>query len=409
MAIRPIVSSIARHKIAAALIVFEIALAFAIVSNAVFMIRNRLQQMEMPSGVAEHELVQVQMAYIGNQPDADARAQTDLAALRRIPGVKAVALVDQLPLGGNSSNGGIKLDPNQSRSTVNASEYFGEHILSTFGVRLIAGQGFAPDDYVGLGAAIKALNRGDTSRLPHRVIITHALAERLWPGQQPLGRVIYMGADVPMRVVGVVDRLVRPNQFHNGAGYSVILPLRVNMQEGASFVIRCAPRDRARILNAAVSALKRVDPNRVLLESRTFEQVRNRYFRNDRAMAGILAGVISALLLTTALGIYGLAGFWVQQRTRQIGLRRALGARRSDILSYFQAENFILATGGIVMGCAGAMGINVWLMTQDAVPRLPVAYLVVSAIALWALGQLAVLGPALRAARIPPTSAMRTA
>ncbi|MDE1899219.1 MAG: FtsX-like permease family protein, partial [Xanthomonadaceae bacterium] len=133
------------------------------------------------------------------------------------------------------------------------------------------------------------------------------------------------------------------------------------------------------------------------------------YFQNDRAMAGILAGVIAALLLTTAFGIAGLASFWVQQRTRQIGVRRALGARRIDILRYFQTENFLLATAGIALGCAAAIGINVWLMTHYAVPRLPIVYLPIGAVALWLLGQLAVLGPARRAARVPPTMAMRAA
>jgi putative ABC transport system permease protein len=99
----------------------------------------------------------------------------------------------------------------------------------------------------------------------------------------------------------------------------------------------------------------------------------------------------------------------VQQRTRQIGVRRALGARRVDILRYFQTENFLLATLGIALGCAAAIGINVWLMAHYAVPRLPIVYLPIGAVALWLLGQLAVLGPALRAARVPPTTAMRAA
>ena len=409
MAIRPIIASLSRHKIAALLIVFEIALAFAIVSNAVFLIHNRLQRMDIVSGVAERELVEVQMAYIDHQPDADARARTDLAALKQIPGVRAAALIDQLPFGGSSSNGGIALTRSQRQPTVNASDYYGKGLLDTLGVRLIEGRRFAPEEYIDLGAAIAALNSGNARLLPHTVIITRGLADRLWPGGRALGRSIYMGAAIRLQVVGIVDRLVRPNQFHEGADYSVVLPLRVNMQDGALFVLRCAPQDRERVLKAAVATLKRIDPNRVLLHHRTFDQIRHAYFQNDRAMAGILAGVIAALLLTTALGIYGLASFWVQQRTRQIGVRRALGARRVDILRYFQTENLLLATAGIVLGCAAAIGINVWLMAHYAVPRLPIVYLPIGAVALWLLGQLAVLGPALRAARVPPTLAMRAA
>ena len=133
------------------------------------------------------------------------------------------------------------------------------------------------------------------------------------------------------------------------------------------------------------------------------------FFQDDRAMAGILAGVCVALLVVTALGIVGLGSFWVAQRRRQIGVRRALGATRGNILHYFQTENFLLATLGIALGMALAYGINLFLMHHYELPRLPAIYLPVGAIALWLIGQAAVLGPALRAAAVPPVVATRSA
>ena len=125
-------------------------------------------------------------------------------------------------------------------------------------------------------------------------------------------------------------------------------------------------------------------------------------------MAYLLAGVSFALLIITALGVIGLASFWVQQRTRQIGVRRALGATRGDIVRYFQVENFILATIGIVLGMALAYAINLWLMQKYQVARLPGEFLPIGAVLLWLLGQIAVLGPAMRAAMIPPAIATRS-
>jgi putative ABC transport system permease protein len=98
----------------------------------------------------------------------------------------------------------------------------------------------------------------------------------------------------------------------------------------------------------------------------------------------------------------------VQQRTRQIGIRRALGATRRQILRYFQTENFLLATVGIAIGMALAYGMNLYLMKHYETPRLPILYLPLGAAALWALGQIAVLGPAMRAATVPPAVATRT-
>ncbi|MCF5950189.1 ABC transporter permease, partial [Xanthomonas perforans] len=128
-----------------------------------------------------------------------------------------------------------------------------------------------------------------------------------------------------------------------------------------------------------------------------------------RAMIWLLGAVCVALLIVTALGIVGLASFWVQQRTKQIGIRRALGATRSQILRYFQIENFLLASVGIVLGMLMAYSINVWLMARYELPRLPAIYLPIGALLLWMLGQLAVFWPARRAAAVPPAVATRSA
>ena len=151
--------------------------------------------------------------------------------------------------------------------------------------------------------------------------------------------------------------------------------------------------------------------HRIVLEdnTKTFEELRHEFYQNQRSMAWLLAIVCIGLLLITALGIIGLASFWVQQRTRQIGVRRALGATRAQILRYFQTENFLLASAGIALGMLLAFGLNQWLMSKYELPRLPLWYMPVGAVALWLLGQIAVLGPARRAAMVPPAIATRSA
>jgi putative ABC transport system permease protein len=124
-------------------------------------------------------------------------------------------------------------------------------------------------------------------------------------------------------------------------------------------------------------------------------------------MAIMMVGVIAALLLVSALGIVGLASFWVQQRRQQIGIRRAIGATRRDILHYFQLENFLIVGGGIVVGMVLAYVLSAVLMKQYELPLLPAYYLPYGALILWLLGQLAVLGPARRAAAVPPVVATR--
>ena len=409
MDIRPILSTLHRHKITAWLLILQIALTCAIVCNAVFLINQRLQRVDIPSGIADHELLQIKFAYIGDRPDAYAQAQTDLATLRQVAGVQAVALVNQLPLSGYAmSNSGIKLRPQQQQTSLDVASYYGQNLLATLGVRLISGRDFQPDELVDLKTALPALHSDDMKNLPHTVIVDQAVAARLWPGQSALGKTIYLGNDIPMQVVGVSAPLARPDMLQMGAQNSIVFPIRLTATEGGSYAIRTTSEDREQVLKSALAALRRLDPNRIVLEQRTYDELRHEYFQNDRAMAGMLVGVIAALLIVTALGIAGLASFWVGQRRRTIGVRRALGATRSNILHYFQTENFLLATIGIALGMVLAYGVNLFLMLHYELPRLPVIYFPVGAIALWLIGQLAVLGPALRAAAVPPVVATRS-
>jgi len=112
--------------------------------------------------------------------------------------------------------------------------------------------------------------------------------------------------------------------------------------------------------------------------------------------------------VVTAIGIMGLTGYWVQQRTRQVGIRRALGARRRDILYYFLAENMLIVGLGVLLGTLCAFAINQYLVHHYELARLPWSYLLIGAVTLWLLGQLAVLGPALLAAAVPPAVATRS-
>ena len=403
MDILPILATLRRHKITALLIVLEIALTCAIVCNAVFLIAQRMHRMDMPSGVAEHELVQIQVVDIGDRPDAKARGEEDLAALRAIPGVKSVARVNQLPFTDSSWNNSIFLSPTQTQPTLNATMYFGIDVLKTLGAQIIAGRDFNASEYAEYRDAIR-----DPKLTPHVVIITRALAQKLWPGESALGKTIYFDPQTPLRVIGVVAGLIRPSlsEGENAAQWSTVVPLRFS--GGGSYVLRTDPGQRERVIRAAVTALKTLDPKRIYRQQRTLDDARAEFFQGDRAMTGLLVGVIVALLLVTGLGIVGLASFWVAQRRRTIGVRRALGATRADILHYFQTENFLLATIGIALGMVLAYGINLVLMLHYELPRLPWFYFPAGAVALWLIGQAAVLGPAMRAAAVPPVVATRT-
>ena len=410
MDIRPILSTLMRHKTAAALIVVEIALTCAIICNALFMISDRLSQVREVSGIAEEELVRVQISGIGSDTDQVARTRTDLASLRAIPGVKDATVLNQVPFVNSSWNSGVRLQQEQQQSTLNATTYMAEdQFIETLGLTLVAGRDFNADEY---REASDLLERTTEDGNIPATIITRSLADKLFPGEDAIGKAFYSWGDAPIRVVGVVEHLVRPGGMGGPAEreYAMVFPLRPHYNLGGNYVIRTDPDRRTEVLAAAKAVLQANGADRIIQEenSKTFEQLRREYYQAPRAMAWLLGIVCVALLLVTALGIIGLASFWVQQRTKQIGVRRALGATRGQILRYFQTENFLLASIGIALGMLLAFAINQLLMGRYEMARLPLYYLPAGAVLLWTLGQLAVYAPARRSASVPPAVATRS-
>lgn len=402
MSLPPVLASLTRHKLTALLLMLQVSLTCAIVCNVAFMIVQRTAQLGQPSGVAENELVMLDSTDLDDNAQPLARHDADLAALRSIAGVTSASAVDALPYNLKDWSNGISLEPDgPARLTATAFNGTpGE--LETLGMHLVEGRDFLPNEYVPVDSAH---DWAGIDRVPV-TIVTRALADRLFPGKDPLGKAIYPD-EKPVRIVGVIDHLVRPHT-HDGADneYATLLPMLPDSNQ-VTYVLRTSPQDRERILKQAADVLNRVDDHRILQHARTFSQLRADYFHRSRTMIVLLIAAAAGLLFVTALGISGLASFWVQQRKRSIGIRRAVGATRHDILRYFQIENLLIVTAGIVLGCVLAYALNLALMEHYEQPRLPALYLALGAMALWMLGQLSVLGPALRAAAVPPVVATR--
>ncbi|SBV37970.1 conserved membrane hypothetical protein [uncultured Stenotrophomonas sp.] len=404
MDIKPIISALGRHRIAAALIVLEIALACAVLCNAFFLIASRLELMRIDSGVEESALGAITLDGCDGCNNADLNARV-LGALRAIPGVRAAGTINTIPFGVPAAYAGINLDREGKHwGGVPHFYLFDPAAIQTLGLHPMQGNDFTASDFQSIDSFVP----NDAS-----VWVTRSLAEHLWPGESPLGKELWSAGH--FRVAGVLENFAVPAPGRSeegvpGAQWSVIVPVRSDAQSG-SYVLRADPLDLPRVMQAARAAVARAVPEAVLdqQQSRPLSELRERYFRSDRAMAWLLVAVIAAMLLVTALGIVGLASFWVQQRTKQIGIRRALGATRRQISAYFQTENLLLTGAGIALGMLLAYGGNQVLMHYFEIARLPLPYLPFGALALLLLGQAAVIGPARRAAAVPPIVATRSA
>lgn len=400
----PILSTLRRHRIAAGLIVLEVALTCTIVTNALHLIQTRVQALNTDSGLVESEIAVLNLR--GSKPQLPERTAAivaeDLTRLRALPGIKAATVANQIAYGNNSNNSGVSLEPDNKGLRIGAAQYSADdQMLPTFGLKLLEGRNFRADEVLD---NFQAFSVSDPKI--GQVIINKVMADKLFPGQSALGKTVYIFGRSPSTVIGVVQTLTH-TQLHrardDSGGAAMILPLR----GGGSYILRAEPGQLDAQIKAATAVLEEGDKGRVVTQSQHLTEMRAAFYAQDRAMAWLMGGVCVSLLLVTAMGIVGLASFWVQQRTRMIGTRRALGATEGQILRYFQLENLLLTTTGIVIGLAGAFALSQLLMQSYELPRLPWVYLLAGALTLWALGQLAVWVPARRAARLSAVAALR--
>jgi putative ABC transport system permease protein len=402
MEIRPIFSALMRSKVSMILIGVQVAMTLAIVCNALFIIGQRLDHMNRPSGMNETDTFFFGSSGFGQGFDARATIHEDLALIRQLPGVADVTTSNSVPMSDGGWSTGINLTPKQKTSTADTTIYIvDEHALDTFGVKLIAGRNFKPEE-------IADVVFGDRLQ-PASIIVTKALADKLFPDGNALGKSVYLGEDPPTSmIVGIVERTQQPWVSSDSVENSTFVPAYMPYGNSSRYLVRAEPGRRDEVMKLTEQKLAESNTSRIIGKFRTMEETRNEAYAGDRAMAIILSAVIFALLTVTALGIVGMASFWVAQRTRQIGTRRALGASRSDILRYFQTENFIITTFGLIVGAVLAYAFSLWMMQAYQSPKLPWYYVPIGFLCLWALGQLAVLGPALRASRVPPAVATRS-
>lgn len=409
MQLHPVIAALRCHKLTVLLLTLQVAFTCAIVCNIAFMMVNRINRISMSTGIAERDLSVIHSEDVVKDHNNQAQHVTDLAILRTLPYVESVAAVTHsLPLNGNDDSYGVcpnaqalaraeQMKSLKGGGCLQPSVFDGTPgLIRTLGLNLLEGRDFLPDEYVSNDA-------------PSVAIITRSLAQHLYPGQNALGKAIYTGSGNPIRIVGIVEELLRPSPREPSTNYDGLLWPQFPSAPEVTYILRSEQQNRRRVLKEAQSALIAVNPYRVIDPDgvRTYEEIRARYFQRDTTMLGLLIAAAFGLLIVTALGIAGLANFWVQQRTHTIGIRRALGATPRDILRYFQAENFIIVTFGIVFGVVAAFAINLTLMKFYELSHLPVLYPPIGAAVLWLLGQLSVLAPALRAARVAPVAATR--
>jgi putative ABC transport system permease protein len=385
------------------LIALQIALTLAVVTNAAFIISQRAEDVARPSGLDEANTAIFITTLFDSNVDQQQLRRDDLDALRALPGVVAAVPIQSVPISGSGWGEDYYTTPEQ---TSDESTNFGmfmvdEHGLESLDLELLAGRNFRPEEMT--------LRSLDSFEFPRVTIVSQALADTLFPDGDALGQTVYdePNGEKPIEIIGIYDQMQNAWPHSDNVERTALIPAYGNFGGQMMYLVRAEPGQRDAIMAAGEAYLAQ-NRSRIIEHVRSYEEQKRRTYSGDIAMIKLMSAVIMVLAAVTGLGIVGLAWFSVTQRRKQIGTRRALGASRFDIMRYFMVENWMITSFGIVLGVAGAITLNWFLDTEYNTGRVPLWYLPLGTLALWLLGQLAVLLPARRAAGIPPALATRS-
>jgi putative ABC transport system permease protein len=401
--VRPIISALLRNRTGAVLVALQVGIALAVLVNALFIVITRMEKMARPTGMDVANIFVVQSQGFTQRFDLKSSIQEDLAYLRALPGVIAATPINAIPLSGGGSSTTLLTTPGKHTNDSFGVFEIDEQGLDALGVHLVAGRNFRHDEIE------PPITTNDAARFVANVIMSRAVAERLFGKDNPLGKQVYDSIGQHATVIGIVDPAMNSWPGSEHSEWVFYMPrLTSALYGGVRYMVRTQPGQLNGIMRLAEAHLTKSNPERVVHFVRPLSYFKDLSYLGDRSMGIYLLTVTGLLIAVTSLGIFALATFNVATRTKQIGTRRAVGARRADIVQYFLIENGMITSAGILLGCALALATGYWLSVQYALPRLNLYFLVGGVLALWALGQLAAWQPARRASAVPPSVATRT-
>jgi putative ABC transport system permease protein len=402
-----------RHRIQAMLVVSSVALAVVLLAGAGLLMRSFTKLMAVETGIRAPRVLTMQVrlprAGYDSVPAVRSFYQGLHDRVRAIPSVRAASIQTDLPLKGDGERRSFTadqaIDPGAATGTVAVTWTFGDYFL-TFGVPVVKGRAFLPEEDLE--------NR-------RTAIVSRALAERCWPGQDPIGKRLKWGtaaSQAPWQtVVGVVGDVVdgklnEPPIVHIYVPFAEAVDPALGVPMAGLVrrmtVAAVTDRDVAALVDPMRAAIAALDPALAVAEVTTMAQVLADESAPQRFSTVLLGAFASGAVLLAAVGLYGMLAFGVALRTREIGVRLALGATRGEVLGLVVREGMTLTMAGLGLGIAGAFAATRLMrgLLYQTAPLDPVTFASVPGI-LAVVALLACYLPARRAARVEPMAALR--
>ncbi|MBX2858507.1 MAG: ABC transporter permease, partial [Cellvibrionaceae bacterium] len=335
MEILTIARALWRKPTGALLVALQIAISLAIVINAALFVHTRVDKVQRDNGMDTKNIIAIYTLSSDKTYPSPTTIDQDIETIRQVPGVISAAYISGIPESGSGSGIGIKNATEDNAKEVPLNTYQADHrIVEALGLTLIEGRSFQAQEvaYAGLEAM---------PRFGKKVLITRNVAQQLFPGESAVGKLVYSHLNEAAEVIGVIEHMHGAWPNWEFFGQVALFPSISRL--GTRLLVRTEPGRRDALQTELEALLSQDQSRRLISRVTSLQAIRDDTYNDDIALAKLLLVVIALLTAISALGIVALASFTVKQRTRQIGTRRAIGARKRDILLYFFQENSLIS------------------------------------------------------------------
>ncbi len=403
MNIKALLKSLLLRKFTTGLLILQLSITLGLLINSVILAVDTNEKLAQDTGFdIENTLIVSLHPTSGEYRNLDyyrSIVSEDLQQLSKLSGVESVSLINQLPISKRGMLGNVYdlEDPEILRRDkyLQDSKIFltNENLSNTLALALLEGRFLTKDDQLDFGSDQEG-----------NVLITESLKKALYGDSSALGRETNNG-----RIVGVVkDIMLNPtlpiDKQYGVFGNSVMEYIFV----GRYYMLKVSPGQVEAVRNRVSDTILAVQPERDIYRIITMAEHMKRFYSHDKGLAELFLMLCGLMIFVTAISSYAYSQFHISRQKKYIGIRRALGARKKDILLYVLTENWLVYSIGCTLGLAMALGFNILLSQYISLSKPDIMLFILASVVIFIAGTIATLIPAIKTSNIPPVIATRT-
>jgi len=405
MDIKPIFLSLKQNKFMTILMIIQIAFTMGVLSSSVLVATETLREWGMDSGIPHEDIIRISPEFFDENQDVGQALVKDIERVKQMVNVINVAPSNAVPFTAENMINVYLTAQEDAQEYKTVVFHSDENIFDVLQLSLVEGRMLTASDVI----------RGEDSVTPQnasQVMISKDMAKVLFGEQSAVGQTIWLAKNSdPVQVVGIYSNFMTGERL-NGRGksyQSIIRPqVKWSQTHQPNYLIRVEQGKATGMLEDIIDVFY-LERGRYINSSELLKRTQKRMYdgRGSRALTMLVISLI--LLIITGLGMTGLTAFQVTQKRKQIGTRRALGAKKRDVMRYFLTENSIITIIGLLIGVLVTLTITFELSEQASQNFMNLSVLLLTGLVMWLVNILAVWFPAKRAANIEPAIVTRSA